>query len=343
MQTQKTQWLFLVLLMAAVFFSGLFFGKKQAGPIEETPREILETPAEEAGKTDEESESGGQTVDAETMVLSSDGKTSYRVKSGKRSTTGSNGSMNAPTDRAPRLDIDWQDEFVARDVFESALAGDEDDVISVSDLLLQCLGMATDEKHIVTMLNRMSDKVKAGNPIPTFTIPSTGENLQFASFMEFEEFQLKRFDQCQATRGMFDKAARDRLEEQARNGSITARFLYAMWLPDQNENTQAGLIEWITYQSLAWDFTWANIREGEPLGLLAYGRSLEQSGTIYFTPRHYSYGPALILASQKCGLNNQTVDQKVSNLTSYWAERKMTQRLNHTESLSDQIADMFCR
>jgi hypothetical protein len=340
MPTQNTRWLFLAILMAVIFFSGLFFGKKQAGPVEPAAQTEQKTTPEESGDTPEVGETGDPANDEETLVLSSDGKTSYRVKAGKRSATS---TMTAPLDKAPRLAIDWVNEFESRDVFESALAGDEDDVIAVSDLLLQCLGMSTDERSIETQLTRMSANAKAGNPMPTVSIPSTGENLKFSNFMEFEEFQLSRFDQCQATRGMFDSQARARIEELARSGSVTARFLYAMWVPVQHESNEDGLIEWITYQSLAWDFTWANIREGEPLGLLAYGRSLEQSGTIYFTPRHYNYGPAFILASQKCGLVNQTVDQKVGNLTSYWSEKKMTQRLNQAETLSDQIADMFCR
>jgi len=339
MQKQKTRGLILIVLMAAIFFAGLFFGQKQSPAPESVSKTNQETSADSGGEIASTGDADPMEGDKESIVISSDGKSSYRVKAGKRKDAPASPFIDQPA----RMNIDWEDEFVSREVLESALAGNENDVIAVSDLIMQCRGMTVDVKSLEGQLSRMSQHVKAGNSMPTLLIPGTGENVKFTNFMEYEEYQLTRFAECQATRGLFDGDIRKRLEAEAKNGSVTARFLYAMWLPEERNSNQSNLIEWITYQGLAWDFTWANIREGEPLGLLAYGRSLEQSGSIYFTPRHYNYGPAFILASQKCGLENPTVDQKVGNLISYWSEKNMTQRMNQVENLSDQIADMFCR
>ena len=71
------------------------------------------------------------------------------------------------------------------------------------------------------------------------------------------------------------------------------------------------------------DFTWQNIIAGEPLGLLAYGRSLEQAGHVYFTPVHSRYGPVFIMAAHKCGLENQIVNRKIGNMTGFWKKLNM--------------------
>jgi len=339
MQTQKTRWLIPAFLVAVILLAGLFFSQKQSPAPESVTSQDQETPVESGGELPQIGDADPLEGDEKNVVLSSDGKSSYRVKAG----TQKGKPARSAADQPLRMEIDWEDEFVSLDVLKSALAGNESDVIAVSDLITQCRGISPEIKSLESQLNGMSKHVKDGNPLPTLLIPGTGENLKFSNFLEFEEFQLTRFAQCQATRRLFGDDMRKRLEEEAKNGSVTARFLYAMWLPEQRQSNQANLIEWITYQGLAWDFTWANIREGEPLGLLAYGRSLEHSGSPYFTPRHYNYGPAFILASKKCGLESPTVDQKVGNLTSYWTEKNMTNRLNQAESLSDQIVDMFCR
>jgi len=338
MQIQNSRWLILIILMAVIFFAGLFFGKNQSMPPEATVPTIQKPATEPESEIPEPGATDPQEGDVQT-VLSSDGKNSYRVKSG----AGKSKPVRAPSSQTRRTDVDWENEYESRDVLESALAGDENDVIAVGELIAQCRGMSDDVKRLENQLNNISRNVQSGNPLPMVLIPGTGEKLKFTNFVEYEEFTLSRFAQCQATQGLFNNAMRDRLEELAKSGSVTARFLYAMWVPDQNVSNTMNLMEWLTYQGLAWDFTWANIREGEPLGLLAYGRSLEQSGSIYFTPRHFNFGPAFILAAQKCGLENKTVDQKIVNMTDYWSEKNMTLRFNRAESLSDQIANMFCR
>lgn len=330
----------LIVFMGGIFVAGVFFGEKEAEPETEpvavVEQEVPDTPA----PMPELEPETGQDEEGYKTAISSDGKSSYRVRAGTASSA--NRPQRAADNTPARIAIDWEDEFVAQDVLESAIVGDIDDAVSVGELIMQCRSTYSSEQQLQSAMNRIGQSVGQGNPIPHILVPGTGETMKFNNFTEYENISWQRFAECQATDGMFDGRLRDRLAEEARAGSVTARFLYAMWLPKQHEINSQRLIEWITYQSNAWDFTWANIREGEPLGLLAYGRSLEQSGSIYFTPRHLNYGPAFILAAQKCGMQNQILDEKINNITGYWQDRRMMQRLNQATNLSDEIARMFC-
>ena len=239
-------------------------------------------------------------------------------------------------------DTDWENEFEAENSIEAALAGDIDNAIEITELVGFCRAGYENEQRVQSELSRFSKSVAQGGAVPSPFSPGIGQKLQFKNFAEYEQFTWNRFAQCQASSGKFNQALRERLTQLAEAGNVNARYLYAMWIPNLGSSSSDDLINWMTYQSNAMEFTWRNIREGEPLGLLAYGRSLEQSGHIYFTPRHMRYGPAFILAAYKCGLDNFTVNQKVNNMTGNWKQRNMIQPANQAETLSDKIANTFC-
>jgi len=243
--------------------------------------------------------------------------------------------------RSP-YEIDWANEFDARAVLESALEGDRDDTIAVAELASQCRAVADDESQVRASLGQAARNAELGQPLPGLFIEGTAETLEFEDFAEYEERIWTRFEQCRVARGMFDRNLRERLVRLAQSGNATARYLYAMWLPDPGSGGADRMIEWITYQSLAMEFTWQNIRAGEPLGLLAYGRSLEQVGNVYFTPVHKRYGPAFILAARKCGLDNPVVNRKLANMTGQWQQRDMTHALDSAQDLSDAIVRLVC-
>ena len=104
-----------------------------------------------------------------------------------------------------------------------------------------------------------------------------------------------------------------------------------MWPPDQEKTARNQLIVWLEYTSKAMDFTWKNISEREPLGLLAFGQSLEAPTAYCFTVRNPVYGQAFILAAEKCGLNNQMVTTKVGNLQESWPVARTFFRLAEAE------------
>jgi len=242
-----------------------------------------------------------------------------------------------------KKEINWESEFEAQNALESALGGDVDDAIAVSELTEYCRAGFDNEQQIQSGLRQTAKMVELGQPIPGILSQSTGETLQFRSFPEYENFILTRFAQCQSTKGMFNKNLRERLAQLADAGNVNARYLFAMWNPLPEGTGSDDLISWMSYQSLAMDYTWRNISEGEPLGMLAYGRSLEQAGHVYFTPVHKRYGPAFILAAYKCGLDNRSINQKITTMTGFWKQRDMNQAISQAEELSDQIVRSFCR
>ena len=339
MTIKSKSWL-VIGLVVVMFFAGILIGKKQPSP--SVPAQASIDATEQSVESPEIPAQGDSAVEdppGTITQMSSDGRTSYRVNTSAAKAR----KPRPPAGKPARADTNWEDGYQAKDTIESALQGDEDDTIAVAELISQCRAGYQNDQQLEAGLNQVSKSVKMGNSLPGMLIPGTGETIQFNSFVEYEELMWTRYAECQSTNSMFDSQLRQRLEAQAREGSVTARFLYAMWLPPQTGLDSGQMVDWITYQSLAWDFTWANIREGEPLGLLAYGRSLEQSGSIYFTPRHLNFGPAFIMAAHKCGMDNGTVNQKVDNMTGYWNQRNMTQRMNTAETLSEEIVSMFCR
>jgi hypothetical protein len=239
-------------------------------------------------------------------------------------------------------EINWENEYDANMALESALSGDIDATISVGVLVGQCRAGYDNEQVVQSGIARMTQNAKQGKPLPGLFMGGTGETRQFKTPAEYETFVWDQYAQCQSSRGMFDKGFRDRLLDMAEGGNVNARYLYAMWIPTQAASNNQDLVAWMTYQSHAMDFTWQNIREGEPLGLLAYGQSLVQSGHVYFTPPHMRYGPAFIMAAHKCGLDNSMVNQKVGNMNDMWKQRNMERISNRATSMSEMLAKTFC-
>jgi len=239
-------------------------------------------------------------------------------------------------------DTNWENEYDANMTLESALSGNVDATIAVGVLVGQCRAGYDNERVVQSGIDRMTQSAKQGKPLPGLFLGGTGETRHFKSPAEYETFVWDQYAQCQSARGMFDKGLRDRLLQMAEGGNVTARYLYAMWIPAQLASNNDDLVAWMTYQSHAMDFTWQNIRAGEPLGLLAYGQSLVQSGHVYFTPPHMRYGPAFIMAAHKCGLDNSTLNQKVGKMNDMWKKRDMGQISNRANSMSDMLAKTFC-
>jgi hypothetical protein len=89
-----------------------------------------------------------------------------------------------------------------------------------------------------------------------------------------------------------------KLEDLARAGNQMARFLYAMWAPNDELSLLLGGELLLEFETKALAFTVSNLDEGSALGLLALG--LSYSSGDYFTPQHVSLGSALLIASNLC-------------------------------------------
>ena len=164
-----------------------------------------------------------------------------------------------------RTDIDWKNQLVAQTVLESALANNVDDTIAVSELIRQCRRGFDSERQIKRELDRVAISVAHEKPVQSTFLSGTGQPFKF--------------------------------------GRLSARYLYAMRLPNQEKTSKDQLVAWLEYTSNAMDFTWQNISERKPLGLLVFGQSLEAGRTNNFTIKNHNYGQAFVLAIDRAGQN----------------------------------------
>ena len=104
---------------------------------------------------------------------------------------------------------------------------------------------------------------------------ASGEFRQFESTDQYSDFLWQRFEQCSSIRDRLEGNLRGDLARMAENGSVTARYLYAMWPPASYLGSAEldVMQDWLEYQDRALEFTWQNLFEHEPLGLLAMGQS----------------------------------------------------------------------
>lgn len=99
------------------------------------------------------------------------------------------------------------------------------------------------------------------------------------------------------------------LADEANNGNQIARFIYAMWSPNDEFGLQLGE-EWIMeYEVTALEFTLENLNEGHPLGLYALG--LSYSTGEYFTSQRVSLGSAMLIASNMCSGGQFNIDSQL--------------------------------
>lgn len=95
-----------------------------------------------------------------------------------------------------------------------------------------------------------------------------------------------------------DQLREGMLFERAAEGDPVARFLYAMWRPDDPSSLQNAAQSPLEYEAAALEFTLGNLADGHALGLLALG--ISYSWGEYFTPARRSLGSAYLLASSLC-------------------------------------------
>lgn len=116
---------------------------------------------------------------------------------------------------------------------------------------------------------------------------------------ELRDRYSRQYDNCRFTEQIFTPDLRKQLKDMADRGSVTGRYLYAMWPPDTFGKYDAFLVqqEWA---EKALTYTLANLTEGETAGLLAFGQSYANNGM--FTARDRNLGTAFIIAALDCGL-----------------------------------------
>jgi hypothetical protein len=108
---------------------------------------------------------------------------------------------------------------------------------------------------------------------------------------------IEWFHGCNKLRDLFTQDTRQELERLALDGHAMARYLYAIWKPEQalEPETFANYVRW---QLNAIQFSDANLEAGEVAGLVAYSHTLSQG---LFTGRSDLLAEILRRSSYACG------------------------------------------
>lgn len=101
----------------------------------------------------------------------------------------------------------------------------------------------------------------------------------------------------------------NRVENEAENGSAIAKFLYAMWTPNDRESFVIGLDATAQYERKARRFTSELRYDNAQLWLLSLG--LSYSSGKNFTPMRTSFGTTYLLAAKFCGLSLPIIEQQL--------------------------------
>lgn len=238
--------------------------------------------------------------------------------------------------------------IVLRDV-ESQLAaafdGDQNEAVALAGFLNQCQFTFRDRSRVEQSISRAERSFAEGKPLTQFRPSSPAQ--QFDTLEDFQTSQWNSFFRCEAARTMINDDFWANLEQQADAGNPAARYLFATL--NRNASSQVWAFEnWdkeLQHREQSREYTWRNLDEREPLGLLALVE-LEGLGlTMRGIGAGASTNTVLILAAVKCGLSTpellQSVDQLLQNVERM--EKSQPGALERLNTASDEARRMFCK
>lgn len=237
---------------------------------------------------------------------------------------------------------------VLRDVessFAAAFDGDQNEAVQLGGFLNQCQLSFQDRNRVEQSIARAERSFAEGKPLTQFR-PS-GPAQQFDSLEAFQSDQWNTFFRCQAARKLVNDDFWADLEQQADAGSPVARYLFATLMrePPARALTFDRWDEELELREQAREYTWRNLEDREPLGLLA----LVQLEGLGFSMRGIGTGAStnkvLILAAVKCGLTTPELLQSVDQLLLQVERIEKTQpgALERLNTASDEARRMFCK
>lgn len=244
------------------------------------------------------------------------------------------------SDAEHEIDIEFQE--AVKKMVESALTGNAEDAIASSNLMKQC-NTGFKEDQVQKYLADFSTMKFTSETIIQF---GNGQQVTFDSLESVKAFLWKKHDQCRAVKNLLKDDLRERIKMLADNGMVTARYIYALWPPKGVGVVSEDTLELLQYQHRALEYTWRNIDEREPLGVLAFARSYAAITPGFFTPFNYMQGLNFLLAARKCGLNSSWLDAEI--------QAKLEQRMRFSdpenleifiptlEAAADEIKKLFC-
>jgi hypothetical protein len=225
---------------------------------------------------------------------------------------------------------------------EKALAGDIDALIDLARLIDGCQRGMSSEEQLQQRLDRMA-QFQSRNPGGPAMPGRGGGSVEFESFEELEADMWARFDECQVSKEVLDESLYEQVSRLAEAGVPSARYLYAVWPPNQDSFLDVDVLELLEYQSLALDYTWLNMQERNPLGLLAMSQSYGARRPSMFTPGNGIQSQVFLLASMKCGVDNKWLERRSLNFEQ--SVSRFQGQGTEMPSLDDEaaaLAEMFC-
>ena len=226
---------------------------------------------------------------------------------------------------------------------EKALAGDVDHLIGMSRMIRDCSRGMNSEEQLQQRLDRMAQFQSRNPGGPAMPGRGGGGSVEYESLEDMEADMWARFDECQVAKDVLDESLYEQVCRLAESGWPSARYLYAIWPPSQDSFLAIDTLEMLEYQSLALEYTWMNMQEREPLGLLAMAQSYSANRPSMFTPSNGIQGQVFLLASMKCGIDNEWLEKRSINFgqgVSRFQGRNM--ELPDLDEDAAALAEMFC-
>ena len=225
---------------------------------------------------------------------------------------------------------------------ERALDGEINELIKLSRLISDCRRGMDSEEQLEQRLDRMS-RSQSGSPGGPSMPGRGGGSVEYRSFEELEADLWAQFDECQVAKEVLDESLYEQVCRLAETGLPSARYLYAVWPPNQDSFLEVDTLAMLEYQSLALEYTWLNMQERNPLGLLAMAQSYSARRPSMFTPSNGVQGQVFLLASMKCGVDNKWLSNRALNfgrgVSRFQAENTVMPSLDEDAMA---LAEKFC-
>jgi hypothetical protein len=195
---------------------------------------------------------------------------------------------------------------------EKALDGELDAAVSLRRLRWLCEETFNpDSPYRLNIEQHHQWAEEEGEHLPPEGKPKTltgGEGISFTLYPTEEQNMAhidRWFDACATVRTFWSPETRGQLRSLAERGDVMARYLYASWKPRESIKENA-FDEYLEWQLNALEFSMANLEEGEPAGLLAFGESFTY---MLFTSIHSRLGAVMMKAALDCGLESAKVEE----------------------------------
>lgn len=231
---------------------------------------------------------------------------------------------------------------------ESALDGNIDDLVAITRLVSTCARGYSDEEQFQRRLERMARQGESGDGRSMFAgrggPGGPGGSVEQQETPEQREAAMwAQFDQCQASRDVLDDDLQDEIARLAETGQPSARYLYAIWPPYDSVFDMVDSLELLEYQSLALEYTWMNLQERDPLGVLAMSQSYGTRPSGLFTPANRVQSQVFLLASMQCGVNNEWLSNRAVNFGQGFSRfQARNTEVPDLDADAAAIAEMFC-